>query len=205
VLIAAIDDIGGVGLVAASPCSVGTSPYAAKRVPLRPNEWLVFIQALGTPLRVNIEPVLLCARYVRPTAEHPGLRTNLVGCLCRRVLSGTTWAFSIGAWKRERDGAWAHRSRPALRLMPALRNDLRARRPKLLIWTFENESAPRCSRRRGFEIDLRRYLLLRTNYCSPLEERVDRRPAGPRSLPLKTHKRDAPPIASAPQLLARPP
>jgi hypothetical protein len=61
VLIAAIDDIGGVGLVAASPCSVGTSPYAAKRVPLRPNEWLVFIQALGTPLRVNIEPVLLFA------------------------------------------------------------------------------------------------------------------------------------------------
>ena len=59
------------------------------------------------------------------------------------------------------------------------------------------------SRRRGFEIDLRRYLLLRTNYCSPLEERVDRRPAGPRSLPLKTHKRDAPPIASAPLYLLR--
>lgn len=38
VLIAAIDDIGGVDLVAASPCSVGTSPYAAKRDPLKPNE-----------------------------------------------------------------------------------------------------------------------------------------------------------------------
>jgi len=59
------------------------------------------------------------------------------------------------------------------------------------------------SRRRGFEIDLRRYLLLRTNYCSPLEERVDRRPAGPRSLPLKMDKRDALPIASAPLYLLR--
>jgi len=58
-------------------------------------------------------------------------------------------------------------------------------------------------RRRGFEIDLRRYLLLRTNYCSPLEERVDRRPAGPRSLPLKMDKRDALPIASAPLYLLR--
>jgi len=57
------------------------------------------------------------------------------------------------------------------------------------------------SRRRGFEIDLRRYLLLRTNYCSPLEERVDRRPAGPRSLPLKMDKRDALQVAIAPLFL----
>ena len=101
------------------------------------------------------------------------------------------------------------RSRPALRLMPAFRNDVRAGRPKLLIWTFENESAPRCSRRRGFEIDLRRYLLLRTNYCSPLEERVDRRPAGPRSLPLKNAQtgraayRKRAPIVGASTMISR--
>jgi len=57
------------------------------------------------------------------------------------------------------------------------------------------------SRRRGFEIDLRRYLLLRMNYCSPLEERVDRRPAGPRSLPLKMDKRGALQVAIAPLFL----
>ena len=36
------------------------------------------------------------------------------------------------------------------------------------------------------QIDSRTHLLLRTDYCSPFEERVDRRPAGPRSLPLKS-------------------
>src|SRR5262245_44196906 len=89
-----------------------------------------------------------------------------------------------------------------------IRNDLRGR-PKLLIWTFENESVPRCSRRGGFEIDLRRYLLLRTNYCSPLEERVDRRPAGLRSLPSQNaqtgraaHRKRAP-IVGASTMISR--
>ena len=77
-------------------------------------------------------------------------------------------------------GAWARRTPRPPRQRPAKPRRPSGWDPKLMMWTFENESAPRCSnpargRCHGGEASPRRqidsptHLLLRTDYCSPFK------------------------------------